>query len=236
MSIERKVQIWDLPTRIFHWALLALVLVAWFTGEEESTALLHRIAGESIAGLLVFRLVWGFVGGQHARFAAFAAGPKAIIAHVRDLFSRQPKRHLGHNPLGGVAVFLLLITVAGIVMTGLFSSGHDNAGPFAGMWGLEFGEIHEALFRVLQALVVVHVLGVIVETAKSKDALVPAMITGVKRRRADEDGQDARRAGAASFLAASLLALLVAGALMAQPPSSLATTGQHERGGQEQDD
>lgn len=232
MSIERKVRVWDLPTRIFHWTLLALVLVAWFTGEEESTALVHRVAGESIAGLLIFRLVWGFVGGQHARFAAFAAGPKAIIAHVRDLLSRQPKRHLGHNPLGGAAVFLLLATTAGIVITGLFSGGQDNAGPFAGMWGLELGEVHEALFRVLQALVAVHVLGVIVETVKSKDALVPAMITGVKRRRADENGQDARRAGIASFLAASLLGALVAGALMAQPPSPLADADEQERGEQ----
>lgn len=234
MSTERKVQVWDLPTRIFHWSLLALVLVAWFTGEDESTALIHRLAGESVAGLLVFRLIWGVVGGQHARFSDFAAGPNAIVAHVRDLASKQPTRHLGHNPLGGFAVFLLLLTTAGIVTTGLFSSGHDNAGPFAGMWGLELGEVHEALFRVLQALVVVHVLGVIIETVKAKDALVPAMITGVKRRRADENGQDARRASMASFLVASALATIVAGALMAQPPSTLASDS--ERGEQEQDD
>ena len=152
-TAERRVHVWDLPTRLFHWSLLALVLLAWFTGEEEGlAALIHRYAGEAIAGLIVFRVIWGFAGGERARFADFAAGPSAIIAHVRDLFSRQPKRHLGHNPLGGVAVFLLLAVVAGVVVTGLFSGGEDNAGPFAGLWGLELSDAHEVLFRVLQAL------------------------------------------------------------------------------------
>lgn len=225
-TAERRVHVWDLPTRLFHWSLLALVAIAWFTGEEEGTAaIIHRYAGEAIAGLIVFRVIWGFAGGERARFSDFAAGPSAIIAHVRDLFSKQPIRHLGHNPLGGVAVFLLLAITTGIVVTGLFSGGEENSGPFVGLWGLELSEVHEVLFRVLQALVVVHVLGVVVESLKAKDALVPAMITGSKRRRADEPGEDAKRAGIIALIVALGVGIAVSLTLMTQQPPASARSG-----------
>ena len=218
----RRVEVWDAPTRIFHWGLLALVVVAWLTGEGEgSSAIAHRLAGEAIAGLIVFRVIWGFVGGEHARFADFAAGPSAIARHVSDLFSKTPSRHLGHNPLGGIAVFLLLIISTLVVVTGLFSGGEDNSGPFAGLWGLNLGEAHEALFRALQILVVVHLAGVVVGSLKTKDALVPAMITGSKTRRGDEPGANARRAGVAALLAALIAATVVTASLMMAPPSHL---------------
>ncbi len=220
-AVGRKVQVWDVPTRLFHWTLLGLVVTAWLTGEEADGAAIHRAAGSAVAGLLVFRLVWGFIGGEHARFADFAVGPAAIIAHARDLLSKSPKRHLGHNPLGGAAVFLLLLNLAVIVATGLFSAGENNAGPFVGLWGLQLSEVHEIAFRVLQALVAVHILGVAVETWKSRDALVPAMITGRKVRRADERGQDARRAGLPALVVAVALGLAVSAALIAQPPGDI---------------
>ncbi|MEQ1617647.1 MAG: cytochrome b/b6 domain-containing protein [Terricaulis sp.] len=232
-STGRKVQVWDLPTRIFHWSLLALVLVAWFTGEAEgAAAMIHRYAGEGIAGLIVFRVIWGFAGGERARFADFAAGPSAIVAHVRDLFLQNPKRHLGHNPLGGLAVFLLLAVVAGVVVTGLFSGGEESSGPFAGLWGLELSETHEVLFRMLQGLVVIHVLGVVVESVKARDALVPAMITGSKRRRADEPGEDARRAGIVALTFALATGVAVSLALMAQQPTADASFDAGDEGRQ----
>lgn len=216
---DRRILVWDAPVRLFHWTLLALVVVAWFTGEGEgNAALIHRYAGETIAGLIVFRVIWGFVGGEHARFSDFAAGPSAVAAHIRDLTSKTPKRHIGHNPLGGIVVFFLLLNVAVIVFTGLFSGDEESAGPFAGVWGWELSEAHEIAFRVLQALVVVHVLGVLVETARARDALVPAMITGWKRRRSDEPGLDARRASVGALIAALLIGAGVSAALMLQPP------------------
>lgn len=219
MSRSGIVLVWDLPTRIFHWGLLGLVAVAWATGGEEGSAFtLHRLAGEAIAGLIVFRIVWGFVGGERARFSDFAAGPGRVIAHVRDLFSPAPKRHLGHNPLGGVAVFLLLGTVAAIVATGLLSSGEEASGPLAGLVRFDAAEVHEALFRVLQALVVLHVLGVVLESALTKDGLIPAMISGTKRRRPDEPGEDAQRAGPAAAIAAVALGVVTTGGLAALPP------------------
>ncbi|KAF0186693.1 MAG: hypothetical protein FD160_347 [Caulobacteraceae bacterium] len=113
----------------------------------------------------------------------------------------------------------MLATVAAVVVTGLFSGGEDNPGPFAGLWCLELSDAHEILFRVLQGLVVVHVLGVLVETLKVKDALVPAMITGVKRRRSDEPGADASRAALPSLLIALFLSATVAALLISQPPA-----------------
>ena len=231
---ERTVQVWDAPTRLFHWVLLALVVTAWFTGEGEGgTGAIHRYAGEAIAGLIVFRVIWGFWGGEHARFSDFAAGPSIILAHVQNLFSKTPTRHLGHNPLGGLAVFLLLATITIIVATGLFSGGEDNAGPFAGMWGLELSSVHDIAFRVLQGLTIVHVLGVVFETIKAKDALVPAMVTGSKRRRADEPGTDARRASLFVLVLALGLGAVTTAALMSAPPSTILAA---DRGNEGDDD
>lgn len=188
--------------------------------------------------MIVFRVVWGFIGGEHARFADFAVGPGAVIEHVRDLFSKTPKRYLGHNPVGAIAVFFLLLNVATVVGTGLFSGGEDNSGPFAGAWGLELSEAHEVAFRVLQALVALHIIGVVVETLKAKDGLVPAMITGKKRRRPDETGEDARRSGILALVAALLLGAAVSAVLMSQPPAALSSTssGQAQSAADERDD
>lgn len=207
----RKVHVWDMPTRLFHWSLVLLILASWFTGGEDDTALLHRASGMALAGLIVFRIVWGFIGGEHARFLTFIPWPGRVLRHVKQVAEGKPERHLGHNPVGGGAVFLLLGTVSLCVVTGLMSSGEGLTGPFAAIAPFEMSEVHEASFRVLLALVVVHLLGVAVESWIAKDALVPAMVTGSKVRRADEAGTDARRAP----LAALIVALLIAGGVSA---------------------
>ncbi len=234
---ERLVRVWDLPTRVFHWALVALLMVAWFSGGEEGgAAALHRYVGEAIAGLIVFRVLWGFIGNERARFRDFVAGPGAIIEHLGDLFRDQPKRRLGHNPLGGLAVFALLALVSALVVTGLFSGGDEMAGPFVGMGGLNMAEVHEALFRVLQALVVLHLVGVAIESWLSRDRLVPAMISGAKRRRADEPGEDAAAAHPVALIAALAFAATTTFTLAAQPTPATVDgagfeqeDGEHER-------
>jgi cytochrome b len=215
---ERLVYVWDAPTRIFHWMLAILVVVAWLTGEGEgAAAFAHRAAGAAIAGLLAFRLIWGFVGGEHARFADFAFAPAAVMRYARALAFAKPVRHLGHNPLGAVAVFLILANLIVIVATGLMSAGDHSAGPFAGAAGESFAEVHELAFRVLQGLVTLHIIGVVVETIATRDALAPAMITGYKRRRPDEAGADARRAGAVALVAALCVGIGLAVSLMMAP-------------------
>lgn len=218
-------------TRLFHWSLAILVLIAWFTGEGEGmAATLHRAAGSTLAGLLAFRIVWGFVGGEHARFADFAFAPAAILRYGRELAFAKPQRHLGHNPLGAVAVFFILINLIVIVATGLMSAGDHNAGPFAGPSGEAFAEAHETAFGMLQVLVSLHLVGVIIETIATRDALVPAMIIGYKSRRADEAGADARRASALALIVALCVGLAVAGSLMLATTPSPGVESQIEYG------
>lgn len=219
MSVEKSVRVWDLPTRLFHWSLVILVTIAWFTGEGEGVAgAIHRYSGEAIAGLLIFRFAWGFSGGEHARFSSFAAPPGAIAAHIKELMSFRAERTLGHNPLGALASLALMATVALVVVTGLFSAGDEGpSGPFASTFQVDMAEIHEVLFRILQGLVVLHLTGVAVTSLASRENLVRAMVTGRKRRADDGRFRDAARATGAALVASALFAVIASGVLMVLP-------------------
>jgi cytochrome b len=181
-----RIRVWDLPTRIFHWALAGFLLVSWLTGEAEGAGLFHRLSGEIIAGLVVFRVIWGLVGGEHARFANFLRGPRAAASHLGHLLRGRAEPTLGHNALGGLSVLLLLASVSMVVVTGLFSAGDEGpGGPLAGRFGWDLSGLHEPAFRVLQGVVALHLLGVLVTSIVGRDNLAAAMITGSKRRRAD---------------------------------------------------
>jgi len=234
-STQRSLRVWDLPTRLFHWSLLALLLVSWFSGGEEDTAFIHRTSGMLLAGLIIFRIVWGFVGGEHARFGSFFPSPSKIIEHLKRVAAGNPERHLGHNPVGGVAVFLLLATVSACIITGLFSSGEGLSGPFAGSFGLNFSEIHELAFRALQGLVVLHLLGVAVESWLARDALVPAMITGRKSRNAGESGEHAAPASLPAFAAALAAGAAVTGILWTLPTPPAVNEDQRDKWGEYED-
>jgi cytochrome b len=216
-----RIPVWDLPTRIFHWALLAFVLLCWFTGEDEGASLIHRLGGEAIAGLIVFRAIWGFVGGEHARFADFVRGPRATVDHLNHLLRGRAEPAAGHNPLGGLSVLLLLASVSFVVVTGLFSAGDEGpGGPFAGRFGLNLSELHEPAFRILQAVVVLHLLGVVVTGIVSRDNLVAAMVTGSKRLGPKTPAAPARRASTGALLIAVVLAASASAYLMTLPHPS----------------
>lgn len=217
---SRQLQVWDLPTRLFHWSLLILILTSWLSGGEEDLSFLHRASGMILSGLITFRIVWGFIGGEHARFAAFFPRPARIVAHLRQVAAGKPERHLGHNPVGGLAVFLLLAAVSACILTGLFSSGDGIEGPFREISGLELSDAHEVSFRILQGLVLLHLLGVIVESLIARDALVPAMITGRKTRHRGEAGADAAQSSFPALLFAILLGAGVTTGLLLLPASS----------------
>jgi cytochrome b len=209
---EPGIPVWDLPTRLFHWALLLLVALAWITGEAGSALFpVHRLAGYGVAVLLLFRLIWGFLGGRHARFAEFVRPWPAVREHLRALARLRPPRTLGHNPLGGWMVLLMLAVLAAQVVTGLFGAGGEaKAGPLAA-WlpsalAHAVAELHEALSGALLALIALHVLGVLVESLLTRENLVRAMLTG-KKPAGDGDIVEGRPAIVApAWLAAVVLA------------------------------
>jgi len=167
-----EVRVWDPLVRALHWSLVAAVAVAFVTGDESEK--IHVYAGYAALAIVGLRLVWGVVGTRHARFADFVRGPRAVLAHLRDMARLQPGRHLGHNPAAGAMVIALLVT---ILLTGL--SGWVALGPGALAHAAE--DIHEVVANLLLGLVILHILGVIVSSVLERQNLVRAMWTGRKR-------------------------------------------------------
>ncbi|PQA87727.1 cytochrome b/b6 domain-containing protein [Hyphococcus luteus] len=218
MAEMTPVRVWDAPTRIFHWLLVVLIGVCWFTGEEEGLAtLVHRLSGEAIIGLLVFRFLWGFQGGEYARFSTFFAPPREIFAHIKELMRFRASQTLGHNSLGALASIVLMLIVALTAVSGLLSADDDRTGPLSLIFNVNLKELHEVSFRLLQAMVVVHLLGVAVTSFASRENLARAMVTGAKKRPADSGARDAKPGSSRALIAAAGAALLTAGGLMLLP-------------------
>jgi cytochrome b len=168
---QRMVRVWDIGVRLFHWGLVAGVLAAYLSEDSRS---LHRIFGYAVMGLIAFRLIWGLVGTQHARFASFLPGPVRLLAYLRDMARGREARHLGHNPAGATMIVALLAVLGGISATG-YMMGMDA------YFGVEWVEdAHEALVNGLIVLVMLHVAGVAVASRRHGENLVKAMVTGLK--------------------------------------------------------
>ena len=179
MSIDtRSVRVWDLPTRIFHWSLATAFLVAFVTSESEKLRDIHVIAGYSLAGLIGFRILWGFVGGAHSRFADFLPTPGKVVGYLKSVLRGRPQHYVGHNPAGAVAIFLLL--AFGLVAAASGYAAYNEIG------GHFMEELHEAAANGMMALVIIHVAGVIVSSWLHHENLVRAMITGWKRPGPDQ--------------------------------------------------
>jgi cytochrome b len=176
-----RVALWDLPTRVVHWALVLLIPFSWWSAEEHPTDW-HRTSGYAILGLLVFRLIWGVVGSSSARFADFVRGPRAVIAYARG----QGGTPLGHNPMGGWSVVVLLALLVAQVGLGLFAVDTDGleSGPLSHWVSFDAGraaaETHETLFDILLVFVGLHVAAVLFYLFVRRDNLIAAMLTGVK--------------------------------------------------------
>jgi len=175
-----KVAIWDLPTRLFHWTLVALLAFSWWSAEQDELEL-HLYSGYAILTLLLFRLLWGFFGSSTARFANFLKGPAAVLAYLRDT---KGWRAVGHTPIGALSVVALLGATALQVASGLFNSDDDglNEGPLAPLVSNGFAdaahEVHDIAFNVLQILIVVHIAAVLFYRLVLGKKLVGPMISG----------------------------------------------------------
>ena len=129
MSAARAVKVWDIPTRLFHWLLVALFAFSWWSAENDEMAWHYR-SGIVLVSLLVFRVIWGFVGGSTARFARFVKSPGKVLAYLRQQDAAPP---LGHNPVGGYSVVALLLALIVQTGTGLFATDIDGleSGPLS---------------------------------------------------------------------------------------------------------
>ena len=131
MMIEKKQQyVWDPLIRIFHWSLVIFFFIAYFSGEEEN--LLHVYSGYVVFGLIIFRIIWGFIGTKHARFSDFVYRPGEVYKYCKELACNKPHYYEGHNPAGGYMVILMLFMLAVISISGLKVYGLEGHGPLAG--------------------------------------------------------------------------------------------------------
>ncbi|MEW6707067.1 MAG: cytochrome b/b6 domain-containing protein [Pseudomonadota bacterium] len=192
----RSIRVWDAPVRVFHWLMVASFAGAWLTAESERWRLVHVSLGYTMAGLVVFRLLWGLVGTRHAQFGDFVRGPRAVLRYLRSLLSGRPEHHVGHNPAGGWAILALLGLAA---LTTAF--GWATYNEIGGEW-LE--EAHEAAATLMLLVVGLHVAGVAVGSLVHRENLVRAMVTGRKQGDPGQDNGSPWRAMAVLLLAAVL--------------------------------
>jgi cytochrome b len=183
---QNAVRVWDPFVRIFHWSLVLSFTVAYLSGEELET--LHNNAGYAVLGLVLLRVVWGFVGTRHARFRDFIYPPGVIKGFLQDTFRQRARRYLGHNPAGGAMIIVMLVSLVLTTVTGIAYYGiEDAAGPLAMLagspeWSKEMlEEVHEFFANLMVLLVVIHIIGVIVEGRLHQENLVKSMLNGRKR-------------------------------------------------------
>jgi len=182
---RRRILVWDLPTRVFHWSLVLAVTVAIVSGEIGGDWMeVHGKAGLAILGLVAFRLAWGFAGSTHARFLNFLPTASSLRAYLRGRWKGQ-----GHNPLGALSVFALLGLLAVQATTGLFGNDEISfTGPLFAL--VEEGlanrltGLHKQLAYVLLAVLALHIVAILVYLFLKKDNLVKPMVTGWKEVRA----------------------------------------------------
>jgi cytochrome b len=205
----KPILVWDIPTRLFHWLLAGSFAVAWFSSESDQWLSVHTFAGYLMLGLIGFRLVWGFIGGHYARFASFLFSPQAGFAYVRDLWMRRAVRHLGHNPAGSQAIYLLLILVLLVCLTGIFTQGgEEQQSAAAGVLTIRAGSLlknaHELFANLMLLVVFGHLAGVAIESWLHKENLPRSMVTGIK------EGEDGATASQPFKAVAGLMVLAVA--------------------------
>lgn len=182
MATSTKVQIWDLPLRLFHWSFATLLIVAWYSAEIMDDFDLHFVTGYGLLGLLIFRVLWGFCGTHHAKFHTFIRGPKRVLAYLRG---REKHLEGGHNPLGALSVICLLGTASLQALSGLFSDDeYYYFGPLNSYISSDLASVmtnfHHLNFNVLATATLLHVLAILYYQFIKKEGLIKPMITGTK--------------------------------------------------------
>jgi cytochrome b len=206
-NLRLPMRVWDLPIRLFHWAIVLLIIFSYVT-QRLGRMDLHMLSGFTILALLLFRFVWGFIGSDTARFSQFLCSPIHGLRHLRQFGRRDPDDTVGHNEAGGWMVLVMLLLLATQVGLGLFSNrdGIDQ-GPLAAYVGSDMSDYlsgwHKRVFNFLLIAIGLHILAILAYAVVKRHDLVRPMFTGKKRLPA------ATRAPrmASPLLAAALLAV-----------------------------
>lgn len=210
-----RVRVWDLPTRLFHWALVFCVVGLIISGHVGGAAIVwHARLGYAVLTLLLFRLVWGLVGGRWSRFGSFLYGPASVLAYLRG--QARPDHLVGHNPLGAGSVFAMLLVLLAQVGTGLVSDDEISfTGPLnrfvASSKGLAATWYHKQVGQwLLVALVLLHVAAILYYLHKKSENLVRPMVMGDKDlpHAAQPSRDDAASRSAAAVVLASCAGLV----------------------------
>ncbi len=210
--MANKHLIWDFPTRLFHWLLVAGITAQWLTGEYLDDAIdWHFTIGYCVLGLIIFRILWGFLGTRYAKFSSLPLNPRHALDYARSLPDKHSKPHAGHNPVGSWMVLIMLLAVLLQAVSGLFVSDEIfSEGPYRSVASkavLEVMEfIHFNLFDVLLILIGLHVSAALFYQLYKKQAIITAMFSGKKT-------VEASPINGSRLLTALITAAIVAGAV-----------------------
>ena len=179
----RRILVWDAPTRVFHWLQVLSFVAAYLTADSERLRNYHVALGYILLGLLVFRLLWGFIGTRYARFRSFLFNPKEIVIYLSALIKGKPPHYLGHNPAGSVSVWILLGLGIFICVTGVMAL-QDNASDVV-------GDLHGVATYIMLGVIGLHLIGVLISSILHRENLLRSMFTGFKSAEPDEGIQRA---------------------------------------------
>jgi cytochrome b len=173
-SNRRRVLVWDLPTRLFHWLLaggfLAAAFISLVLGEDHQAFPYHAIIGLTLGLMVALRLMWGFIGPRYARLKSFVFSPAATIEYFQQLISRGTQRHTGHNPGSALGIFAMFGIVIGLAVTGIMlGQGNESV-----------EDLHNILAYSMLIVVGGHVLGVVIHTVIHRENIAASMVHGRK--------------------------------------------------------
>ncbi len=218
-NASRIIRVWDAPTRLFHWLVVALVAAAYATWRL-NWMIWHARIGEALLALLIFRLLWGFFGSETARFSRFLVSPGRGAQYLAGALRREHDHQVGHNPIGGWMVLILLFLLLGETLTGLYVANDiADVGPLTEMTPAAVADaidaLHTILWDALLAAIALHLLAILFYAVAKGQNLVRPMITGTKVLPESVPApRIASRARAALLLAGSAAAAAVIANLM----------------------
>lgn len=171
-KVRQLILVWDIPVRVFHWLLVICFAGAWLSAESERLQMIHYAFGYTACLLVLIRLVWGLIGTRYARFSQFLKSPRAVIEHFVAMLRGHPHHDVGHNPAGGLVMFVLMLLILLIGLTGYLSvkAFSENLAS----------EAHEIVSSLALAIVILHILAAILMSVMERQNLVKSMVSGKK--------------------------------------------------------